>query len=89
MSMINYTGKILRALHENILGSAASPSVEHLFKVGDEKEAKYIPEEQDQTFHHITAQLLFLCSRARKDIQTSVSFFTTRVKKSDEDDWGK
>ena len=50
MSMIKYTGKLLRALHENILGSAVSPSVEHLFKVGDEKDAKYIPEEQAQIF---------------------------------------
>ena len=39
VSMINHTGKILRALHENIAGRAASPSVEHSFKVGDEKEA--------------------------------------------------
>ena len=32
---------------------------------------------------------MFLSSRARKDTQTAVSFVTTRVKKTDEDDWGK
>ena len=35
------------------------------------------------------AQLLFLSCRARRDIQTAVSFLTTRVKAPDEDDWGK
>ena len=27
--------------------------------------------------------------RARRDIQTTVAFLATRVKKTDEDDWGK
>eukprot|EP00804_Cyclotella_cryptica_P030535 CCRYP_020167-RA/>CCRYP_020167-RA protein AED:0.47 eAED:0.47 QI:0/-1/0/1/-1/0/1/0/307 len=40
-------------------------------------------------FHRTTAQLLFLSTRARKDIQTAVSFLTTRVKRPDEDDWKK
>ena len=39
VSMIKYTGKLLRALHENSLGIAASLAVEHLLRVGDEKEA--------------------------------------------------
>ena len=84
--MINYTGKILRSLPENILGSAASPAAEHSFKVRDEKEAKCIQEKKSKCFHHITAQILFLCSRERRYIQTAVAFLTTRVKKSDEYD---
>ena len=42
--MIKYTGKILRTLPEKIVGSAASPAAEHLFKVRDEKEAKCLQE---------------------------------------------
>ena len=76
------------SLYRKIVGSAASPSAEHLFKVRDEKEAKYLPGEQAQSFHHTTAHLLFMCSRARRDIQISVVFLTTRVKQPDEDDWG-
>ena len=34
-------------------------------------------------------QLTFAANRARRDIQTAVSFLTTRVKAPDEDDWGK
>ena len=40
-------------------------------------------------FLHTVAQLLFMRSRARRDIQTAVAFLTTRVKGPDEDDWGK
>ncbi len=35
------------------------------------------------------AQLLFMETRARRDIETAVAFLTTRVKTPDEDDWGK
>ena len=34
-------------------------------------------------------QLLFLATRARRNIQTAVAFLTTRVKRPDKDDWGK
>ena len=40
-------------------------------------------------FHHNVAKLLFICNPARHDIQTPVAFLTMRVKKPDEDDWGK
>ena len=35
------------------------------------------------------AKALFLCKRARPDIQTAVAFLTTRVKNADMDDWKK
>jgi hypothetical protein len=40
-------------------------------------------------FHHHTAKLLFLSKRARPDIQTAVTFLTTRVREPDEDDYKK
>ena len=61
----------------------------HLFSIRDADKAKYLPEENTIAFHHTAAQLLFLNLRARRDIQTSVLCLTTRVKKPDEDDWGK
>ena len=79
VSMIKYTGNILRAFTENILGSATSSPAEHLFKVRYKKEAKNLLEDQDQSFHHATAQLLLMCSWERMDIQTAVEFFTNRV----------
>jgi hypothetical protein len=55
----------------------------------DESEAKFLPEKQAQAFHHTVAQLLFLCKQTHCDIQTVVSFLTTRVKRPDKDNWGK
>ena len=40
-------------------------------------------------FHQTTDQLLFLCKIARPDIETLVSFLTTRVKEPDVENWGK
>ena len=72
-----------------ITGKAVTPAADHLFSITDADEAKYLPEEKAVAFHRTTAQLLFLSSRARRDIQKSVSFLTTRVKKPNEDNWGK
>ena len=62
---------------------------DHLFSVRETDKAKYLPEEKAIAFDHTTAQLLFLISRERRDIQTAASFLTTRVKKPDKDDWGQ
>ncbi len=41
------------------------------------------------TFYHTDYQLLFTANCVHWDIQTAVSFLTTRVQSPDEDDWGK
>jgi hypothetical protein len=48
-----------------------------------------LSEELAEVFHHTVYQLLFAANRARRDIQTAVSFLTTRVKAPDQDNWGK
>jgi hypothetical protein len=50
---------------------------------------KFLNKEQAMQFHHTVAQTLFVSTRVRRDIQTVVAFLTTRVKRPDEDDWGK
>ncbi len=89
VSMITYTSKILTNFPKPITTSCATPAADHLFTVRNESEAKFLPEAQAQAFHHTVAQLLFLCKRTQRDIQTAVSFLTTCVKHPDEDDWGK
>ena len=37
----------------------------------------------------MVSQLLFVSSHARRDIHMTVSFLTSCVRKTDEDDWGK
>ena len=88
IDMINYIKKIIKAFPEKITGVQSTPAGDRLFQVCPPTEATFLPEEQARAFHHTTAQLLFL-SRVRRDIQTTVAFLTTRVKRPDNDDWGK
>ena len=89
VDMIPYIKTIINDFPEEIKHHSPTPHADHLFKVRDEADAKYLPEEQARAFHHAVAQLLFLACCARRDIQTAVSFLTTRVRAPDEDDWGK
>ncbi len=84
VSMLPYIDSILEDFPETIQNTSPTPAVEHLFKVRENR--KLLGEDQAMIFHKIVAQLLFLCMRARRDIQTAVSFLTTRVKHPDEDD---
>ncbi len=89
LSMIKYIDKIFKGFSEDIGSPVADPAADHLFKVRKEGHNEYLSEEKAQEFHTVVAQLLFLCNRARRDIQVAVAFLTTRVKKPDIDDWGK
>jgi hypothetical protein len=61
----------------------------HLFLVRDCSKARVLKEERALAFYHTVAQILFMCSRARRDIQMAVAFLTARVKEPDENYWGK
>ncbi len=89
VSMFKYLRNVIEEFPEKITGRAATPAAGHLFDVRDEKEARPLEEERALAFHHTVAQLLFMATRARQDIQTAVAFLTTRVKAPDENNWGK
>jgi hypothetical protein len=89
VSMFKYLRNVIDEFPEIITGRAATPAHDKLFETRDEKEARKLSEEQALAFHHSVAQLLFMATRARQDIQTAVAFLTTRVKSPDEDNWGK
>lgn len=78
IGMIPYTEEIINDFPEEIIGSAATPAADHLFKIRDPLEATPLPEEQATAFHCCTAQLLlFLSGWSRHDIQTTVAFLMT------------
>jgi hypothetical protein len=89
VSMVKYLKGVIEGFPEQITGKSPTPAGDRLFDIRDEKERKLLDEERAVAFHHTTAQLLFMATRARRDIQTAVAFLTTRVKSPDEDDWGK
>jgi hypothetical protein len=89
VTMVDYLKGVLNDFPEVIEGTVHTPASEHLFTVRPDDERTLLGEEQARAFHHSVAQLLFALARSRKDVQSAVSFLTTRVKQSDEDHWEK
>jgi Reverse transcriptase (RNA-dependent DNA polymerase) len=86
-SMLDYVKNMLDNLPEDMLGESNTPASNNLFEVNPD--ATKLDESTSEMYHHNTAKLLFLCKRARPDIQTAVSFLCTRVKGPDVDDYQK
>jgi hypothetical protein len=89
INMWDYLGRVIKEFPEEITGTCATPASDHLFKLHEDGSGRKLTEELVDAFHHMVYQLLFTANRARRDIQTAVSFLTTPVKAPDEDDWGK
>jgi len=68
-------------------GTAATLAVLHLSDT-DHKSSKLDPSHVE-TFHHITAQLFYLCKCTCPNIQTTVAYLCTRVSNPNQDDWKK
>ena len=89
VKMVDYVENMLKDLEEpEFQGEATTPAANHLFTV-NEDDPELLNEEKAELFHHLVAKLLFLCKRARPDIQTAVAFLTTRVRAPDVDDFKK
>ena len=89
ISQIKYLHKILEEFLEVLTRLKAFRSGDHLFKIQEEKDREILCEDMEKQFHRIVAQMMFLCKRSRPDVDTLVSFLTTRVKEPDTDYWGK
>jgi len=85
--MFDFISNMLKELPLDMDGMSATPAPLHLFAM--DENAKVLDQTTAQFFHHNDAKLLFLCKRARPDIQTAVAFLCTRVKFSDVDDYKK
>ncbi len=64
-----------------------TPANQHLFEIREN--GNQLTREQRDIFHATVAKCLFLCLRARPDIQLTANFLTMRVKNPDKDDWKK
>ena len=63
------------------------PWNDKLFKVNES--VKKLDETRKATFHTFVMKAMFLCKRARPDVEPAVSFLSTRTRKPDESDWLK
>ena len=64
-----------------------TPATIYLFEVNDS--CTELKKKDLEIFHSIVAKLLFVGKRSRPDIMVAIAFLTTRVSKSDEDNWKK
>jgi hypothetical protein len=85
--MDDYISNLFEEAPADMAGTATTPAADHLFSVNETPD--YLDDVTSELFHHLTAKLLFLCKRARPDIQTAVAFLATRVKHLDKDDYKK
>jgi len=65
---------------------APSPAAENLLEKGN---GKLLDKEKQEAFHKTVAQGLFVCKRARPDIQPTIAVLCTRVLQPNESDWRK
>jgi hypothetical protein len=86
-TMIDYIKGMLDELPGDMEGTVTTPASSHLFDVNDD--AEKLSDAMSEMFHHNTAKLLFLCKRARPDVQPAVAFLCTRVIAPDVDDYKK
>jgi hypothetical protein len=82
--MTEYIQGILDEMPPEFDGEAATAAANHLFEVNT-KDPTMLDDKKAEMFHHNVAKMLFLCKRARPDIQTAVAFLCTRVKGPDTD----
>jgi Reverse transcriptase (RNA-dependent DNA polymerase) len=75
IKMIDYINNMLAKLDDDIAGESATPAPNHLFEVNSK--AEKLSMDKAITFHHHAAKLLFLCKRARPDIQLPTAFLCT------------
>jgi hypothetical protein len=87
IKMLDYVTKMLADLPTEMDGKAPTPAANHVFMV-DDNQTK-VGKKKAQIFHTYIAKTLFLCKRARPDLQTAVAFLCTRVQSCDEDDYKK
>ena len=87
VDMQDYVQKVFEEFNYDLGKPAKTPAADHLFKIN--KQSGKLNKEMKEDFHTYVAKCLFLCKRARPDIQTAVAFLTTRVIDPDTDDWKK
>jgi hypothetical protein len=78
IKILDYVEKMLADLPAKMDGEAPSPAANHLLTVNDDQ-AK-VDEKRARLFHIYVAKKLFLCKRARPDLQTAVAFFKYKGK---------
>jgi len=87
ISMKDQIVEAISCCDDHVGDKASTPATKTLFDVDDSAIA--LNNKKADIFHSITAKLLYICKRARPDIEPAVSFLCTRVSCPNIDDWKK
>ena len=88
IGMVKYVEKMIETFPVKLSSkdTAMTPAGDNLF---DEGQSKKLSQARADEFHTMVAKGLFLCKRARPDIQQPIAILATRVKGPNESDWNK
>ena len=87
IDMSDYIQVILQDTPANLRGTSMVPVAKHLFTTCSD--AKKISPQEQEIFHHLTMQLMYLSQHGRPDIRTAVAFLSSQVSNPDQDDYIK
>ena len=85
--MVDYIGKNLDDIPEDMKGGSATPAAHYLFYISSD--ATKLSQSKADLLHHFVAQPLYILKMSRPYIQLEVSFLCTRVRGPDTDDYKK
>jgi hypothetical protein len=88
IGMTEYVASMLEVFPERLKSTdtAVTPASDGLF---NEDQGKKLNKERADAYHTMVAKALFLCKRARSDIQPTIAVLYTRVKGPNKADWAK
>jgi hypothetical protein len=86
VNMTDYIKNMVNDFPEE-LSKSNYPWNENLFKI--DTKSPNLNKDKRELFHTFVAKGLFVCKRARPDIQPAIAFLTTRVREPNEQDWFK
>jgi hypothetical protein len=86
--MIEYVSEMLKHFPQTFKENevATTNASDTLFNEG---QGRKLHQERADMYHTMVAKALFLCKRARPDIQQTIAVLCTRVKEPNEADWNK
>jgi hypothetical protein len=87
VDMAYYVKKMLEDFPEKLKNGTLCPWTERLFKVDDK--SKTLSDDKVKTFYTFVMKGMFVCKRARPDIQPVIAFLSTRVRAPTDQDWNK
>jgi hypothetical protein len=87
LDMKYYIKGMLEDFPYDVKATTVTPWTEKLLKV--QQDAKKLEEERRSIFHTFVMKAMFLCKRARPDIDQAIAFLSSRVRDANEGDWSK